>query len=403
MKIVFVSYTYWPPNFGGGLLHTIERLESLTLRDHSVTALTAGVPGYESNECINGIFILRSRLQRQKNKFQKILHRLVYFVWCILQLITRDYEVAHIGSLPGFDATSSAICGSILARIIHHKKARVVFLYSLAETEKEVIVFKGVKGRIRQSFFKKIDFIVVNSPGLYKEMVRFFPSTVRLIINGVKDETFSSDVEVRKKIRLENHVKDDEVIFAFLGTIGSRKGVDVLLNVFEELNNENKKLKLWLIGPFEKKDNQNIDEETESNILECAKEMVDVKLWGRIDDRNILSGLLNSCDIFVFPTRREGMPMAPLQAMAVGLPLIISLIPGITDVANVEDVTGLFVKPGDNRTLRRAMSLLANDKDLRQKMGLNSRRRIEDAFSWQKHVECWEHLYLDSKIKSNDG
>jgi hypothetical protein len=59
MKILFVSYHYWPPHFGGELKISIERFESLVKRGHQVTALTSGVPGLPARETLNGIEIRR--------------------------------------------------------------------------------------------------------------------------------------------------------------------------------------------------------------------------------------------------------------------------------------------------------------------------------------------------------
>jgi len=342
---------------------------------------------------VNGIFVLRSRFNRKVNKIQKAIHQLEFFLWALLQLATQYYEVIQIGSLPGYNETTAMLCGIFFSFIAHLKKARIVHLYSLAETENNAIVFSGLKGKIKKKFFDGIDDIVVNSPALYQEMVKVFPYSVRLIINGVKDDVFLPDGEKRLEERCKNQVLNGEVVFTFLGSICRRKGVDVLLDAFLELYKVNPHWKLWLIGPYDQKENQNLDH-GDSDLIDHARQCKGVVLWGRINDREKLSGLLNASDIFVFPTRREGMPMAPLQAMSVGIPIIISKIHGVTDLANIEGETGFYIQPGDKEGLKTAMLKLAEDPALRETMGRKARQRIVDQFSWRKHVDRWEQLYL---------
>lgn len=86
--------------------------------------------------------------------------------------------------------------------------------------------------------------------------------------------------------------------------------------------------------------------------------------------------------------------MAPLQAMSSGLPVIISYIPGITDLANIEGETGLYITPGSSDELKSAMLKLAENPALRKAMGGKARDRIVNDFSWQQHVDRWEQLYL---------
>jgi glycosyltransferase involved in cell wall biosynthesis len=107
----------------------------------------------------------------------------------------------------------------------------------------------------------------------------------------------------------------------------------------------------------------------------------------------MLSRILSASDGFVFPSRREGMGIAPLEAMAVGVPVIVSRIPGITDLASVEGDTGLYVPPGDLLGLKAAMLRLGTDDDLRNRMGARAAQVVREGFAWQQHVTKWMKLY----------
>ena len=393
MKILFLSYYYWPPHFGGGLLHTIERLETLAFRGHQVNILTSGAKDFERSKENNNYLIQRSVFTKTGGKFQKAVHHIYFFFWSLIRLARDQYDIVQIGSLPGFNTMSAMICGIIYSWVIHTKKARSVYLYSLAESETEAIVMSGLIGHFRKRFLNQIDAIIVNSPWLLDHMDPIFPSRVKLILNGVRDEAFRPNEDRRKLVREENLIDNQSIVFSFLGTISYRKGIDVLLKAFTDLQNSLSNCKLWLIGPYTNDENQNYVDANEKQLIDAALTTSGVKLWGRINERKVLVGLLNASDIFVFPTRREGMPMAPLQAMASGLPVIITRIPGVTDLANIEGETGRYTEMNNVESLRRAMLELASDCELRKKMGHAARKIIEKHFCWDNHVDNWEELY----------
>jgi glycosyltransferase involved in cell wall biosynthesis len=87
-------------------------------------------------------------------------------------------------------------------------------------------------------------------------------------------------------------------------------------------------------------------------------------------------------NIFLFPSRHEGMPNAILEAMASGLPVIASCIAGNEELV-IDGQTGLLVGSEDVDALRVALKTLLTDPDLRRQMGIASRRRAEENYSWE--------------------
>ena len=81
--------------------------------------------------------------------------------------------------------------------------------------------------------------------------------------------------------------------------------------------------------------------------------------------------------------------------MAVGLPVVVSLIPGVTDVACVDEETGLFMPVGDLEALTGAMERLGCNLQIRAQLGHNARKRINREFSWTNHISEWERIYRD--------
>lgn len=93
-----------------------------------------------------------------------------------------------------------------------------------------------------------------------------------------------------------------------------------------------------------------------------------------------ISSLLETMDIGVLPSYREGLPKVLLEYGAAGLPLVATDVPGCRDVV-VPSQTGFLVPPQNSEALAQALLSLMEDKKLRQEMGNASRNRIEELYS----------------------
>lgn len=117
-----------------------------------------------------------------------------------------------------------------------------------------------------------------------------------------------------------------------------------------------------------------------------------VELLGEWDD---VPRLLAEADVFVLPSRSEGMPISVLEAMAAGLPVAASAVGGVPEVV-VDGETGFLVPPGDPEALAEALGRLLSEPELRRRMGEAGRRRAEALFDLprfrQAHVELYERL-----------
>lgn len=92
--------------------------------------------------------------------------------------------------------------------------------------------------------------------------------------------------------------------------------------------------------------------------------------------RNDIIEITKSCDIFVFPSLREGLGMAALEAMASGLPIVTSDVRGIIDYS-IDGITGFICDPRDHRAFRDAIIKLLSDKALCCKIGQNNIEEVK--------------------------
>lgn len=405
VHIVYASYTWWPPHFGGELLVTKERLESLAALGHCVTVLTSGVPGYPRVESLGVRQIVYRSPSVGGRRWQRALRRLLYPAWLLATLWQRQFDVLHMGPLPLPLLLGNSFLARLAASLAHGRGARLVAVLSLADSEERPLVMRGVRGVYNRALFGSADVAVAVSPALHEALAQQFAGTTTLMMNAVRTDVFRPlPKETRQVVRQARGVSPDEVVFAFLGTVGYRKGFDTLATAFEQLCRDGMPARLWVIGPNSPAHNQNLDPVEVTSMLAPLADLDDrVTLWGRVDDRRRLREILGSADAFVFPSRREGQGLAPLEAMALEVPVIVSLLPGITDQAVVEGVSGLYITPGDVDGLTRAMRCLAKDGELRRVMGVAGRRVILNKFGWEDHIEEWERVYAGAWLQVGSG
>ena len=403
-KIAYIVYHYWPPFFGGELLISIERFQELAKRGHRVTVLTSGVPGFATHEVQDGIEIYRSPMIHDSWPGRG-LRRLLFPIWVNWRLRKIPVDVVHLESTGGIGPITSNLSLAWINRAAHRRGAHTLWVLSLADTEKEAFSTKGVEIRLRNFSLKRVDTIVSVGPTLHRGVLQIFPEKAVCILCGVRDDIFKPiPNNEREELRGEMGVSPSEIVFCFLGSVGRRKGFDLLAQAFADLSIKYPNWRLWVIGPRTARESQNIDpKEVDQVCAPLGNLDQKVRYWGRVNDRNYLANLLSSSDIFILPSVREGMALAPMEAMAAGIPVIISRLPGVTDIATSEEETGLFIEPGDLASLRTAMIRLAVSAELRLQMGLAAVKRVHDLFSWKKHVSDWENLYCNFSNKGSQS
>lgn len=175
----------------------------------------------------------------------------------------------------------------------------------------------------------------------------------------------------------------DRLNISFMGQLGKRKGVYDLLEAFERLSYEVAQVHLVLGGDGD---------------IGSVREIVRrKKLQNRVDVLGWVGGskkleVFRSTDIYALPSYSEGLPGSILEAMAAGVPIISTPVGGISE-AVLENRNGFLILPGDIDSLYHKLRLLCQDKELRVKMGRESRSILEEKFDIEKIVEKVVEIY----------
>lgn len=167
-----------------------------------------------------------------------------------------------------------------------------------------------------------------------------------------------------------------------------KKGIKILLEAAEELSKKNK-CQFIIIGSGK-----------DENIL---KKMADEKKLPVIftGQRKDIPELLDIMHVFVLPSLYEGLPVALLEAMAAGLPVVATDVGGVSEVVE-EGKTGFIVEPGNKRKLISKIERLLKYPQLRKNFGGEGFKRIKRNFSIDKTVDRIESL-LDFIFKGNEN
>ena len=183
---------------------------------------------------------------------------------------------------------------------------------------------------------------------------------IRVIPNSVDCDLFKPLPQVRKK----------KGRLGFVGRFSPEKNLLLLLQSIKGMEG----ISLLLIGTGE------MDPLLRA---EAGEKNIDVTILGNLPNRD-LPELLNTCEAFVLPSKWEGMPKALIEAMACGLAVIGTDVPGIRDLI-VHGSTGLLC---DNSIsgLRCAITLLMGDELLRKRLGEQARSFVQERFSIDRAV-----------------
>ena len=223
-------------------------------------------------------------------------------------------------------------------------------------------------GKFRMAFFRGYaDRFIVISSEIDKELEQEGVSRLkrRLIPNAVDVSRFSPPGRGEKEmVRRRLGVRGGPVA-VFIGRLSREKRVDWLINTWNTLKNTHPSAVLLVVG----------DGPQALQLKAAAGE--GVLFCGAVDD---VTPFLKAADLFVLPSVAEGLSIALLEAMASGVPAVVTRLAGALDL--IEDrENGWLIPAGDDTALLEAVTTLFDDPQLRQTLGENARQCVVSRYS----------------------
>ncbi|MGI1679677.1 MAG: glycosyltransferase family 4 protein [Cellvibrionaceae bacterium] len=203
--------------------------------------------------------------------------------------------------------------------------------------------------------------------------------------NGIQCERFLTDPQIPPETLFPNFYQGD-FTFLMVGRLAPKKSHVVVLHAFAELLkfHENAKLLIAGTGPVEQQLRSLIDE---LGLLD------NVSLLGFRDD---VPALLHACDVFLMPSLREGLPLALMEAMVTGTPVITSDVIGMRELVPDESF-GYLADPTSISSVVIAMKQSITDAaDTRVARGEKAKQRILEKHTEKVMLENYESLYKEA-------
>lgn len=175
-------------------------------------------------------------------------------------------------------------------------------------------------------------------------------------------------------------------IVLFLGAVKEEKGVSDLLHAFARVKLQVPDAILRLGGPVEPAEHRKYD-----RLVKKFDLTRNVEFCGPVNKEQIPQ-ILSQADVFVLPSYAEGLPMALLEAMGFGIPVVATNVGAIPEVVT-EGKSGFIVRPGDIDALANRIISLLMDVKMRRRMGADARATVERRYNIQRTAKELRSVY----------
>jgi glycosyltransferase involved in cell wall biosynthesis len=260
----------------------------------------------------------------------------------------------------------------------------------IVHTEHEFFSYteSGVPRRLVRPLASLCDAVTVVGNGVadyFVDTVGFRRDDLTVIPNGVDIDAFRYD---RCTARRELGLDPCGFVVGTVGRLEPEKDHATLLEVFRQVRLKHPSARLLIGG----------DGSLAGELKVTASRLgiADAVLF--LGYRRDIPRLLAAMDLFVLPSRREGLPISLIEAQAAGTPVIASAVGSIGTLVRGGE-NGFLVPAADTRGFVAAIEHLIDRPDVRQRVAAAGRRTVADSFSLATTVRAYENLYLASDAK----
>ena len=369
MKIAQVT-PYFYPHIGGVESHVLTLSLKLQKNGHDVTIYSSKHANIPSKEIFQGIKVIR--IKQLTNIFSTPVTPKLKKV-----LANERYDVVHTHTPPPMTAyyTASACKKSKTPLVItYHCDLELPKILGKLAT----IFYNKTLGRYTFNHAQKL---IVHTKTYGATSRSIWKSDPVIIPSAVNPNRFRGTMDTREII--ERHKLKGKKIVLFVGRLVYHKGLDYLVDSAKLTGSD---VRYIIVGSGDYLD----------KLIKRAKE-------NKIQNKVIFTGNVSfldipkyfaASDVFVLPSisRLEAFGLVVLEAMASRKPVIVSKIPGVTELVE-EGINGLHVEPMNTQDLAQKINLLLSDEKLRKSMGDAGRKKVESEFNWDTVASQIEEVY----------
>jgi glycosyltransferase involved in cell wall biosynthesis len=378
IKVLMVTGAYYPEISSGGLQ---TRLMAAAMRGQAIVRVLTTALDLSTlrHATVDGVDVTRVHLRRV-SAGSKITASGV-----ILPEVLRLVKWCDVVHLHGVSSKNIAVTAA--ARLL--RKPIVLSLHTMGADE---------PGPVRRSgplswwaFRSAARYLSVSAPLRQSYLDAGLPSDrIEQVGNGIDiDEFAPAAVDQKRVLRRALRLDPDRPMVLFVGFFSQDKQPRVLFDAWLRMRDvHHLDATLVMVGAT-KSGYYEVDENLADDMRAAAESR-------GLADRLTFTGSLHdvheyfrAADVFVLPSRREGLPVALMEAMSCGLPCIASRLPGATDTLIADGVSGLLVAPGDVAAFADALKVMLNEPDRAARMGAAARAFVTGHFSASTIAERW--------------
>ena len=220
-------------------------------------------------------------------------------------------------------------------------------------------------------------------------------ANIHIILNGVDTDKFSPVANSNEKTNLRENLNlpQEAKFITLVGAVHPRKGTDILIEAWAKLIASHPDLHLLIIGPRYDRIRAELKEFKEKidRVIGNSNKRENVHFMGQVDNIEIF---LKISDIFVFPSEREGMPNAVLEAMATELPIVLTQFIGLSDELGEANKEYLLATRDPESVADKILLILENN-DLCKKLARNAREWVIARMNIETSVRTHACLYAE--------
>ena len=342
--------------------HTTEALKM----GHQVDILSPMTPGDEIYDIPVGARVIpclrTTPISRLYREFSVDLYQ-------YLKKHIHEYDIVHIHGIWHF--------GSLAPFLIKNKVPKVITIHGLLDTwavnhhrwKKDLVTFLYQKNILARAAL-----IQINNDDEEKNVtdyLGFRPENLVTIPNGIRMEEYANLPE-RGIFRRQFDLPEDKKMVLFMGRINIKKGLDLLLPAFAEYLKVHDDALLVLAGPED-------GYLTETKKFIADQPLADrIRYVGMLTDTTKLAALADA-DLFVLPSYSEGFSIAVLEALAAGVPALVSDRIGFGEY--VRRTEAAYISPLTVEGIEKGLFTMLESKTTRQLYADRGRRLVEDHFT----------------------
>jgi glycosyltransferase involved in cell wall biosynthesis len=279
--------------------------------------------------------------------------------------------------------------------------AALVYAYTLPMKLPANPIKRAIRCSTLRALYRSMDCIIVNNPQMRQQMLDLGVSVrMEYIPNGVDLKRFRppSTAEEKLQTRRVLGLPEHQTVISTVGAVHPRKGTDLLLETWNRLTHRLPNAHLYVVGL--RKDL------TYPDLKEFGYKLQSLITASGAPERIHFTGLirnveeyLRASDVFIFSSQREGMPNVVLEAMATGLPVVLTPFVGLsTDLGRSSREYLLAERDPD--ILAAVLCELLGNISMSEKMGKNARQWVEDTLDLDRCLERYALLYYELAQKT---